>query len=343
MKRLVVRLPNWLGDIVMALPALGALRRQWSDWHCSVALPRAYAPLMDAVTGVDGVVPLQAKPWRDRAARLDDVASLRDGRFHRGVLFTNSYASARLLREAGIPERIGYATDWRGRLLTERVPRRARRGDARHQARYFGLLAEALGARVESYAVALEAPQEWLDRADALLAAAGVPVKAELVGFAPGAAYGTAKQWPPERVARLVDLVSARGLTALLLGAPADGPTGEAVTQALAAPASAHCVNLIGQTDLLTLAGLMSRCAALVSNDSGSMHLASALGVKTVAVFGPTDEHATSPLGPHTIVPGQAWCRPCLRRVCPLDHRCMTSVAPEQVMAVLQRQLTADS
>lgn len=335
MKRLVVRLPNWLGDIVMALPALGALRRQWSDWHFSVALPRSYAPLMAAVPGIDGVVPLQARPWRERAARLGDLASLREGGFDRGVLFTNSYASAKLLREAGIPERAGYATDWRGRLLTERVPPRARRGDARHQARYYGCLAEAMGARVESYAVALQAPQEWLDRADAMLAAAGVPTSAVLVGFAPGAAYGTAKQWPPDRVARVIEFASRRGFTSLLFGASADEPTGDAVQAALASFGSERAINLIGQTDLLTLAGLTARCTAFLSNDSGSMHLASALGVRTVAVFGPTDEEATSPLGPHTIVRGQAWCRPCLRRVCPLDHRCMTSIAPEQVMSAL--------
>jgi heptosyltransferase-2 len=337
MTRLVVRLPNWLGDIVMALPALASVRARWPEAHLTVALPAPFAAFMHAVEGCDTVLPLAVgRGWRGGEAFARDVSTLRAGGFEAGLLLTNSFASARMLRDAGVPERWGYRADLRAFLLTRAVPRpSARVGAERHHARYYGHLVEALGCASPTYDVRLEIPGGWRDAASMLLAEAGVGGADRLVGFAPGAAYGTAKQWPPALVARVIArCLQVRGATCVLLGTAADaGPAAEILAAVAGAP---RVVNLVGRTDLTTLAGVLARCAAVVCNDSGIMHLASVLGTHTVAVFGATDERATAPLGPHELVVGDAWCRPCLRRECPIDHRCMWSITPDRVFERLQ-------
>lgn len=336
--RLVVRLPNWLGDIVMALPALRAVRAHWPDAHLAVAVPRAFAPLAD-VAGVDAVVPLvPARGWRDRQAAAADAAALAGGRFDAALLLTNSYGSAWLARRAGIPERWGYGGNLRSRLLTRAVPRPRRRArDVRHHARYYGRLVEALGCRVDAYQVRIDVPAAWRAAAARQLAARGVGEGDPIVAFAPGAAYGSAKRWPPALVAAVIARV-ARDLhvVPVLVGTPADRSTAQAIHAALAADTRlgvgcGRVVDLVGETDLPALAGVIARARAFVSNDSGAMHLSAAAGTPVVAVFGPTDEQETAPLGPHVIVRSQVWCRPCLRRECPLDHRCMRTIDPAAV------------
>lgn len=336
--RLLVRLPNWLGDIVMALPALRAVRARWPDAHLAAALPRAFAPLAEAAGGVDAVVPLvPARGWRDREAAGADTAALAAGRFDTVLLLTNSFGSAWLACRAGIPERWGYGGTLRSRLLTRAVPRPRRRAPAvRHHARYYARLVEALGCRVDAYRARIDVPTAWREAAVRQLAARGVGAADQVVAFAPGAAYGSAKRWPPPLVAEVIDRVARDlGAVPVIVGTPADRPTVEAIHAALAAAAHAarpaRLVDLVGETDVPTLAGVIARARAFVSNDSGAMHLAAAAGTPVVAVFGPTDEHETAPLGPHVVVRSPVWCRPCLRRECPLDHRCMRTIQPADV------------
>jgi heptosyltransferase-2 len=371
--RLLVRLPNWLGDIIMALPALRAVRRRWPDAHVAVAVPRPLAPLMAMVSGVDEVVPLCVRGWRDRAAWADDVAALTRGAFDVALLFTNSFASAFMAWRAGVSGRWGYAADTRSPLLTHAVRRPPRRaGSDRHHSRYYAHLVEALGGQVVDSEFGLEAPSEWRARASALLASHGAPASDRLIGVAPGAAYGRAKQWPPDRVAQVVKRCGDElGATCVLFGSAGDRPAGDDIIRALndgrssglsgwggasrsggsseSSPVSSRgwdragtgggrqrpVIDLIGRTDLTMLAGAIAGCTCFVSNDSGAMHLASALGVPVVAPFGSTDEWATAPMGPHVIVTGRAWCRPCLRRECPIDHRCMTTIEPAAVFAAV--------
>jgi heptosyltransferase-2 len=347
----VVRLPNWLGDIVMALPALRAIRARWPGAHLAVALPRAYASLADAISGVDETLPLTAgRSWRDRAAFAADTDALRAGAFDTALLLTNSFASALMARRAGIRERWGYRSDLRGPLLTIAVAKTSPRELAdRHHARYYLRLVEALGCGAAGLDASIAVPAAWRERAARLLEQRGVAPGALAVGVAPGAAYGAAKQWPTPLVADVIQRgVRERGWTCVLVGTPADTATGRTLVRQLAARGvgapAAHVaregrrtdlgtgiVNLIGETDLPTLAGLMTHCAAFLCNDSGAMHLAAAAGVHVVVPFGATDEHATHPLGPHAVLTGEAWCRPCLRRECPIDHRCMWSIAPGRV------------
>jgi heptosyltransferase II len=175
-------------------------------------------------------------------------------------------------------------------------------------------------------------------RADALLVREGIDVTTPIVGFAPGAAYGHAKRWPPRRVAGVIArLASAHGVTAVLVGAEGDRGAGREIESAL--PAAVRLVNLIGRTDLRLLAGVLSRLHGFVSNDSGAMHLAAALGVPVTAIFGPTDERVTAPLGDADVLINPVFCRPCMLRDCPIDHRCMKGVTEEAVTVSVAARL----
>jgi heptosyltransferase-2 len=163
-----------------------------------------------------------------------------------------------------------------------------------------------------------------------MLDAAGVAPGTTIVGFAPGAAYGRAKRWPPERVAQVVAGLSVQGAASVLVGAAADRETGRAIESSL--PAGAPLVNLIGRTSLRQLVGVIARCRAFVSNDSGAMHVAAALRVPLTAIFGPTDERVTSPAGGADVMVRDVFCRPCMLRECPIDHRCMKRIESAAVL-----------
>ncbi|MGH7407888.1 MAG: lipopolysaccharide heptosyltransferase II, partial [Candidatus Methylomirabilales bacterium] len=168
------------------------------------------------------------------------------------------------------------------------------------------------------------------DRADALLREAGCDWAAPIVALNPGAAYGTAKRWPAERYAALADRLVAEGCRPLLVGAPSDAQATAAVREASARPGA--LADLTGRTDLKTLAGILRRCGAFITNDTGTMHVAAAVGTPLVAIFGPTDPTTTAPVSRRaTLLRQPVFCSPCLLRECPIDHRCMRGVSVEEV------------
>jgi heptosyltransferase-2 len=223
----------------------------------------------------------------------------------------------------------------RGRLLT-RVVRRP--PPAAHQSEYYQALGVGLGLEAGDAFARLTIRNEDRARARALAAEAGLSRDCRLVVFAPGAAYGRAKQWLPERFAELAMILADAGLATALVGSEADTPVCREIADRAGVAA---VVNLAGRTDLPTLAALMSHAGAVVTNDSGAMHLAAAAGAHVVAVFGPTDDRKTSPLRASaqspkaTIVSTDVWCRPCMLRECPIDHRCMTGVSARAVFDAL--------
>lgn len=340
MMRLVVRAPNWLGDLVMALPALAAIRAAQPEATLAVAAPALFAPFCEAIDGVDEVVALAGSGIRGLRAHASALAA---GRFDRAILLTNSFASALAAARAGIPERWGYRRDWRGRLLTRAVqPARLRGPDvSRHHSAYYLRLLEALDVPPAPGPFTVTVPEAARLAAARALAPLGADDGGPLIGFAPGAAYGLAKQWPPSRVAEAIRLLAGSGCRTVLVGAPADRPTARAIQSALAAGGvlAQPLLDLVGRTDLRGLMGVLARCAVVVANDSGGMHVASAVGRPVVAVFGPTDERATAPIGPHTIVRQAVWCRPCLLRECPIDHRCLRGVTAAAVVAAVRERL----
>ena len=328
--RLIVRVPNWLGDAVMALPALAAVRRAFHGRTLIVAASGAVAPLFSERTPAapDELLTLD----RDR-----EVAQLREARADAVLLLTNSFGSAWVARRSAVPERWGYRASGRGWLLTRGVPRP--KGSV-HQIEYYLALARGLGIAVPELADArpeLHPSSAARAQADVLLTAAGVDAAATIVGSAPGAAYGQAKRWPPDRVAQVIGALAQQGVTAVLVGARGDRPTARAIESTL--PPGTHVVDLIGRTSLRELVGVIARCAAFVSNDSGAMHVAAALGVPLTAIFGPTNERATAPAGNADVIVRDVFCRPCMLRDCPIDHRCMKRIDVESVLTSVTAHL----
>jgi heptosyltransferase-2 len=320
--RLVIVAPNWLGDAVMALPAIADVRRDLPHSDITVAARPAIAPLFGMVAGVNHVID---------AARLDD-------RFDTALLLPNSFRSALLAKRAGIRERWGYRTQWRAPLLTRGIaPPRAVRHV--HQADYYQRLVRALGFANGPVESRLAVPPEAREAGARALREAGWDGAAPLVALAPGAAYGGAKRWPPEQFAELAQMLARDGVTCVMVGTSADATTAADVAQAYQAPEAGRALcTLVGHTDLPALAGVLAHCRTLVTNDSGAMHLAAAIGIAVTAVFGPTDERATRPLGgATTVVTNPVWCRPCLLRECPIDHQCMRGIEAADVMAATRR------
>lgn len=345
-ERLLIRTPNWLGDIVMALPGIAMARDAYANADVAVATPAPFADIFRerTIVGPVEVLPLAGK----RGAEAKTIR----GRFDAVLLMPNSFGSAWTAWRAGIPERWGYASSDRWLMLTRAVPKPRRRV---HQSEYYTHLVGRLGpASVDETHVIpdekylrlpwVEVTERTRERADAVLASRGVAGDRRIVGFAPGAAYGHAKRWPPVSVADVIAKVAeTRGTTSVLLGAGGDREAGREIESALGARvgAPAHFVNLIGETDLAQLMGVLARCDAVVSNDSGAMHVAASLGRPIVAVFGPTDERITAPIGDHAVLHTEVACRPCMLRDCPIDHRCMTRVTPDEVGRALAERLRA--
>ena len=320
--------PNWLGDAVMALPAVSDIRRHAATRRVIVAARPGLAGLWTIVAGVDDVVIIPRARGAARWQTLGEHAeAIRRTGADTAVLLPNSLQTALVARRAAIPERWGYRRSLRGWLLTRAVPRP--RGLV-HQADYYRHLVAALGIANGDRVPRLDVPAGVVDGARDVLAGAGCTPGARLLGIAPGAAYGGAKRWPPERFAAVAaELARAHGLVPVLVGSEADRAATSAIEAELgkiSRPGPA-AINLAGRTDVPQLAGVLALCAAFVSNDSGAMHLAAAVGTPVLALFGPTDERVTAPVAARArVLTAAAWCRPCLLRECPLDHRCMNGI-----------------
>jgi heptosyltransferase-2 len=334
--RVVVLAPNWLGDAVMALPAFADIRRHFASAHLAVAARPAVAPMFTMVDGVDEVITLPGGGGlRALIGWSADARALSAGSFDTAILFPNSFATAWIASRAGIAERWGYAADRRGSLLTRAIPKP--HGEW-HQRAYYQSLTSALGiaagppfARVRPDA----------DRARQLLRDIGLDLDEPFIVFAPGAAYGRAKQWLPERFAELADqIINQRGWSVVMVGSKADRSACEEITRRLPKTGTRinRLIDFCGKSDLATLAGVLSQATAVVSNDSGAMHLAGAVGTKVIALFGPTNEARTAPLSAGAdapvpiVITHEVFCRPCMLRECPIDHRCMRRIQAAEVL-----------
>ncbi len=315
----------------MALPALASLRAALPDTQLTIAAISAVAPVFDEDTAAapDAVLTI---PDRRRESAL-----LADGKFDAALLLTNSFRSAWIIKQAGIADRWGYAVNFRRTLLTKSIGRPRER---LHQSRYYSALVAGLGFEAAESLPRITVRRDTARRADEMLGKHGVTLATRLVGFAPGAAYGHAKRWPPSRVAEVISRVSTTfGAVSVLIGAADDREAGREIESFVRAGTS--FVNLIGRTDLRQLAGILARCSAFVSNDSGAMHLAAAVGVPVTAIFGPTDERVTAPLGDHDVILQHVFCRPCMLRDCPIDHRCMKRISSDQVFDAVSARLSS--
>ncbi|HSE92259.1 MAG TPA: glycosyltransferase family 9 protein [Methylomirabilota bacterium] len=314
----IVRLPNWLGDTVMAVPALAALRRSLDGARLGVAGP--WASLL-AGQGLADVLVTYPRGWGGRLRAADAVRAI-DATT--AVLLPNSFEAAAAALYWGARRRVGFATGGRRPLLTDAPPLPAPR---LHQVDEYLLLVERLGIAPGERTPRLRPPSpDSPERvaARALLAEAGA-AGGPLVGLHLGAAFGPSKLWPVERMAELARVLSARGRTPILLGAAGDAVLAAAVT------ARASAASLVGRDSPALLPAVLAEIDALVCGDTGVGHLAAALGTPVVTLFGPTDARLTAPRGPAVVVSKPTPCAPCFYRTCPIDHPCLGAITAGDV------------
>jgi heptosyltransferase II len=334
--RILVRATNWLGDAVMSVAALHALRERFPRAHIAVQAMPWVADLYARETFLDQIIPYHARRGAsDWAGKWRAARELHTGRFDCAVLLPNSFDSALIAWLAGIPRRIGYNRDGRGWLLTDRVPRPVAGEIPRHERYYYlELLRRAglIGTLPEIREIRLDACREA--RAAGEKRYAEIGMAGSVIGVSPGAAYGGAKRWLPERFAEAAAWVASEtGSSVAVFGSKEERQVAGLVMDGLRARGSA-ARDFAGETTLREFIDLVAACRLFLTNDSGSMHVASALGVPTVAVFGATDYEGTGPVAPLArVVREPVDCSPCLLRECPIDHRCMTRVSAERVAA----------
>jgi heptosyltransferase-2 len=321
--KVLVRATNWIGDAVMSLPAIRAVRQVFPHAQVIVAARPWVADLYARETAIDRVMGYTA---RSLGEKRTFARQLREERFDCAILLQNAFDAALLAWMAGIPERIGYNRDGRGWLLTRAIAVPEPGEIPRHERFYYlellrraGLLEhfpECAAIRMEGAEAAREAGLQRL---------AEMGVAEPVIGISPGAAFGGAKRWLPERFAETAGKLSG---SVLVFGSAAERELCAQVAGLVGGR------NLAGETTLREFIDLTAACRLFLTNDSGAMHVASALGVPTVTIFGATDDTTTGPTGPLArVVRAHAECSPCLLRECPIDHRCMTRVTADQAAA----------
>ena len=313
--RIVIRSSNWLGDAVMSVPAVRAIRQGRPDAHVTILCAGKLADLWGAVPEVDAVEGIT--PGESPFA----IARRLRGRFDVAILFPNSLRSALEVWLARIPRRIGYRGHRRVWLLDQFPDESRKRFRVKHHADRYLALARWIGAEGDA-----GSSVDW------------TPPAARRIGICPGAEYGGAKRWLPERFAEVIRRVDLAGPSEFfLVGVEKDAALAEDIRRQ-SQPATCH--NLAGKTTLAELIHLLRSLSVLVTNDTGTMHLAAMLGVPTVAVFGSTDPYATSPRGPRvTVLYHKVECSPCLLRECPIDFRCMHGVSASEVVTAVEAAL----
>ena len=312
--RILIRSSNWLGDAVMSVPAIRAIKNGRLDAHVTIATPAKIASMWKLVSEVDAIIPLSGD------SLLTTIRLLRrQPSFDAAILFPNSLRVVLETWLSGIPRRVGYRGHARSWLLNQIITEPRRPGPLKHQSARYLRIAEELGAEITA---TLRLPpfhqQSTINHQ---------PWK---LGLCPGAEYGPAKRWLPERFAEAAAKVAAQApVQWVLFGTPKDAEIGDQIAAGL----GDSCVNRIGQTTLDQLILALRECRLLLTNDTGTMHLASLLGVPVVAIFGSTEPRLTGPLGDrHIVLRHHVECSPCFLRECPIDFRCMKAVAVQEVV-----------
>jgi heptosyltransferase-2 len=340
--KILIRATNWVGDAIMALPAIRAIRNR-SDTEVSI-LARSYvADIYRDQNLADQLIVYDHRGSHSGLAGRERLASeLRAQKFDVAILLQNAFDAAWLAWRAGIPERIGYARDARSLLLTNVVPVPKTGEIPAHEKFYYLELLRRSGW-IESIPddpfIKLHITGDSLKRACELLLTSGARPHALRVAIGAGAAYGSAKCWPPTRFAELAtQLQNQWDADVILFGAAGETDVSAAISDEMLKPP----LNLTGKTAIADLPALLAQCHVFIGNDSGAMHVAAAAGLPTIGIFGPTDPFGTAPVTPRkTIVREQPYCSPCFLRRCPIDHRCMNRITTSEVEAAVDPWLTS--
>ena len=326
---ILIRGTNWIGDAVMTLPAIAAIRHTFPEARISILVKPWVADVFRLCPDVDDILLYERPGVHDGPKGLFRLAGeLRKRAFDTAILLQNAIEAAIIAFLAGIPVRAGYNSDGRGFLLTHAV-RRTKEIRRVHQTDYYLEMVKLLGCRPAGRDALLTLRSDDERLADAILDEHGLKDAPLLVGMAPGASYGPAKKWFPDRFARVADrLFDAFGAQVMLFGSADDAQSIARVQQIAINPS----LSLAGTTALLEAMALIARCRLFISNDSGLMHVAAALGVPTIAVFGSTNPETTSPPGrKNIIIYKHVACSPCLKTDCPTDFSCMHLIGVDDV------------
>lgn len=341
-ERVLVRLPNPIGDMVMCTPALRSLRAHWPAARIVAAGPGHCVPLLEGLASVDELLPLASRSRQGLGGMRATAAALRERRFDLAILFSNSFSSALIARMAGIPRRAGYVGGGRSGLLTQRMPARPEPGFHRlpePMPEFYARLLDSLGVPRAGPRTELAVRPEDEARAGQWLARHGIEGGALLYGLHGGASFGPSKLWYPERWAAVADTLHARhGGRTLLFCGPGEEETVRAIAAASQSPVASAADDPI---DLRLLKAMMKRLSLMVCTDAGPRHVAAAFDVPIVALMGPTDPRFSNTNLQHTVVVRTGVeCSPCHLKICPIDHRCMTRISPELVLAACERVLS---
>jgi heptosyltransferase-2 len=339
-KRVVVRGTNWVGDAVMTVPALRELRRILPDAHLTLVSRPGAAEIFAEADFVDDVLVY------DRAGAgsvWNQVREWKQRKFDLAILFQNAFEAALLAFLARVPMRIGYDVEHRGKLLTHSIPSPTWK-DERHESFYYLNIVSELERLLHGSSTQPEEPRFTLEvsaarreEAKVMLREHGVRPGAPLVLLCPGSINSRAKRWPAERYAALADRFDAAGATVVLIGSAGEMDVSDQVRRQM----QSQPIVLTGKTTISDAMAIISVADVLVTNDTGPAHIGAAVGTPTLVIFGPTNPLTTYPFGPHgKTIRHPPECAPCMLRDCPIDHRCMTAITPDEVFAQAQALLS---
>lgn len=334
-QRIIVRMPNWLGDCVMATPVLQDLRTRFPHAKITAMCQNSVGGLLLHDPNIDVIFNFK-KPngWIHRKQHNDIIEPIRLEKYDLGILLTNSFSSAWWFWRGKVKKRIGFEGNFRKSLLTEAIPL-PKNIETQHLVDTYKDLLLPLGISHSSTAPHLYVNEEERSHARDLLVRCGWnPQKHCLIGINPGAAYGTAKCWLPDRFKALTEkLLSDPRLFVVFFGDASGAPLVEGICEGF----PERVLNLAGKTSLRELLALIALCEAFLTNDSGPMHIAAALGTPLVALFGSTSDVKTGPYGdgPKIVIHKRVECSPCYKRVCPIDFRCMKRIETDEVYDAL--------
>jgi len=332
---ILIRMPNWLGDLVMATPVLNDIRQHWPEATITAMCQSNVASLLTNDPNVNEIYSYRRpNQWVHRTQHLEIIDYLRHGEYDLGLLLTNSFSSAWWFWRGNVRNRIGYAANLRKFLLNKalHVPQAI---ELQHLVKTYKMLLEPMGIPISDTQPTLYVSQEEQQSAKELLKTLGINTdKQVLIGINPGAAYGSAKCWLPERFKAVTHrLLQHPDYTVIYFGDQAGAPLVHEICREM----PDRVVNLAGKTNLRELLSLIQACTVFLTNDSGPMHIAAALKTPLVALFGSTSDIKTGPsYGISKVIHKHVECSPCYKRVCPIDFRCMKRIEADEVYEELQ-------
>ncbi len=337
-RNIIVRMPNWIGDLVMATPILSDLRKVYPEAHITAMCRSPICELLKEDPEINELFCFsKASGFGRRMDRRNIIEKLKKGHYDLGILLTHSFSSAWWFWLGKVGIRLGYECNGRKPLLTHSFPF-PKNIQNQHLVVTYKMLLEPLGIPISDTPPRLYLSPKELHDARTLLRQHGVPDAALIVGINPGATYGSAKCWLPERFREVTErLLRDKDIYIVYFG---DQATVSLVKE-ICTDLPSRVVNLAGQTSLRELSSLISHCDVILTNDSGPMHIADALGTSIVALFGSTSEIITGPYRSGTLIHKHVECSPCYQRTCPIDFRCMKRIEADEVYEAIHKILGA--